>query len=68
MPDEKLRYHVPGMHCDHCVRAITAEVESVAGVTTVDVDLEEKTVAVRGAAIDAAAVRQAIAEAGYEAA
>jgi copper chaperone len=68
MPDEKLRYDVPGMHCDHCVRAITAEVESVDGVTTVDVDLEKKTVAVRGAAIDDAALRQAIAEAGYEAA
>jgi copper chaperone len=67
MPDEKLRYRVPGMHCDHCVRAITAGVEGVDGVTRVDVDLEEKTVAVRGA-IDDAAVRQAIAEAGYEAA
>jgi copper chaperone len=68
MPDEELRYDVPGMHCDHCVRAITAEVESVDGVTTVDVDLEKKTVAVRGTAIDDAALRQAIAEAGYEAA
>jgi copper chaperone len=58
-------YAVAGMTCGHCVSAITAEVGQVAGVEGVDVDLESKTVTVRGDADDAA-VRAAIDEAGYE--
>ena len=58
---------VPGMHCDHCVQAISQEVGKVAGVTEVNVDLAAKTVRVLGTG-DTAAVRAAIEEAGYEAA
>jgi Copper chaperone len=58
---------VPGMHCDHCAHAISQEVGAVAGVTAVHVDLAAKTVRVHGTG-DAAAVRAAIEEAGYEAA
>ena len=36
---EQLTYSVPGMSCDHCRAAVTAEVEQVTGVSTVDVDL-----------------------------
>jgi copper chaperone CopZ len=53
------------MSCGHCVNAITAEVTQVAGVEGVDIDLETKTVSVRGDADDGA-VRAAIDEAGYE--
>ena len=56
---------VPGMTCDHCVRAISGSVADVAGVKTVAVDLASKTVRVTGDA-DAAKVTEAIAEAGYE--
>ena len=58
---------VPDMSCDHCVRAITGEVSCVDGVQHVDVQLTTKTVRVTGPASEAA-VREAIAEAGYEAA
>jgi len=58
-------YSVPGMSCGHCVNAITTEVTKVDGVDGVDIDLETKTVTVRGAATDAA-VREAIDDAGYE--
>ncbi len=59
--------NVPGMSCDHCVRAVSAEVSAVPGVETVDVRLDAKTVRVTGAASEDA-VRAAVAEAGYEAA
>lgn len=59
-------YVVPGMSCEHCRVAVTAEVQQVAGVTSVDVDLESKLVTVHGEAVDDAAVRAAIDEAGYE--
>ncbi len=58
---------VPGMSCDHCVRAISSEVAVVPGVETVDVRLQDKTVFVRGTAAESA-IRAAVAEAGYEAA
>ena len=61
-------YHVPGMHCAHCERAVVEEVSEVEGVSSVDVDLERKLVAVAGDALDDRALRAAIEEAGYEAA
>ncbi len=32
-------YQVSGMTCEHCVRAVTAELTALAGVTGVSVDL-----------------------------
>ncbi len=59
-------YTVPGMHCGHCRAAVTEEVEGVPGVSAVEVDLETKSVTVRGEDLDDGAVRAAIGEAGYE--
>lgn len=64
---EQLTYTVPGMSCGHCRSAITAEVEQVDGVASVDVDLDAKTVTVAGADLDEAAIVAAIDEAGYDA-
>jgi copper chaperone CopZ len=58
-------YAVAGMTCQHCVRSVTEELSEVPDVTGVDVDLATGRVTVTGAA-DAAAVRAAVAEAGYE--
>jgi copper chaperone len=59
-------YSVPAMHCAHCERAVREELLSLHGVDTVDVDLDAKVVTVSGSALDDAAVRAAIVEAGYE--
>jgi copper chaperone len=67
-PMIELTYSVPGMHCAHCERAVHSELEQVAGVESVAVDLETKLVTVRGSQLDDAALRAAIEEAGYEAA
>ena len=56
---------VEGMSCGHCELAITEEVTRVAGVESVDVNLETKLVHVRGTDVDEAAVVSAISEAGY---
>ena len=58
-------YAVAGMTCEHCVRSVTEEVSEVPGVTAVEVDLAGGRVTVQGDADDAA-VRAAVAEAGYE--
>ena len=59
-------YTVTGMTCGHCVRSVTEEVSEVPGVTAVDVDLASGRVTVSGdRPADDAAVRAAVAEAGY---
>jgi copper chaperone len=61
-------YTVPAIHCGHCAAAIKEEVSAAAGVHAVDVDLESKIVTIRGEALSDEALREAIEEAGYEAA
>lgn len=63
---EQLTYGVPAVNCGHCRAAITEEVGKLAGVVSVEVDLDAKRVTVSGAALDDAAVRAAIDEAGFE--
>ena len=66
-PMDETIYRVPAMHCAHCEAAVTEEVGAVAGVDSVEVDLDSKLVTVRGEALDDAAIRAAIDEAGYQA-
>ncbi len=61
-------YAVPAIHCEHCALSIREEVSEIPGVESVEVDLEAKTVTVRGDGVADALVRDAIVEAGYEAA
>ena len=65
---DTITYNVPGMHCGHCTAAVAEELETVAGVDSVVVDLDSKRVTVSGSDLSDEALRAAIAEAGYEAA
>jgi copper chaperone len=65
---ETVTYTVPRIHCAHCGAAIKEEVSELAGVDSVDVDVETKIVTVYGESLDDTALRAAIEEAGYEAA
>lgn len=57
---------VTGMTCGHCVASVTEEVSEVPGVDDVTVDLESGLLTVTSAdPVDDAAVRAAVAEAGY---
>ena len=58
-------YSVPGISCGHCKAAIEGEVGKLAGVDTVEVDVEAKTVRVDGRVTEDE-VRGAVDEAGYE--
>jgi copper chaperone len=60
-------YTVTGMTCGHCVASVTEEVQEIPGVENVDVVLETGELTVRSAApLDAAAVKAAVEEAGYQ--
>jgi copper ion binding protein len=63
---QSLLFNVPGMSCGHCEAAIKREVGSVAGVASVDVDLDSKFVTVRGETLDRDAIVAAIDDAGYD--
>ncbi|MCD9625342.1 cation transporter [Rhabdothermincola salaria] len=58
-------YDVPGISCGHCKTAIETEVGQLTTVTTVDVDIDAKSVRVEGEATEAE-VTAAIDEAGYD--
>jgi copper chaperone len=58
---------VDGMTCGHCVNAVQTEVGKLDGVTDVSVDLASGQVTiVANQTPDAAALREAVEEAGYE--
>lgn len=62
-----LMLSVPGITCGHCAMAISEAVREVPGVTGVEVNIAGKQVCVAGTG-EEAAIRAAIAEAGYAAA
>jgi copper chaperone CopZ len=58
-------YIVAGMHCEHCVHAVTEEVSAVPGVQRVDVQLEDGSLKVTSEApIDLSVIEAAVDEAG----
>ena len=57
---------VSGMTCNHCVLSVREEVSEVAGVKAVEIDLDSGRLSVSGATLNDHAIRQAVAEAGYE--
>jgi copper chaperone len=60
-------FTVVGMTCDHCVRAVSAELSKLDGVERVSVDLASGRVSVESTALlPPADVAAAIDEAGYE--
>ena len=60
-------YTVSGMTCSHCVASITEEVTQIPGVVDVQVDLATGAVTIASqSALEDAAVREAVEEAGYE--
>ncbi len=65
---ETLTYTVPAIHCAHCAASIREEVVEVAGVESVEVDLDSKRVGIHGSELSDEALRAALREADYEAA
>lgn len=60
-------YRVPDVSCDHCVKAITAELTKLGGVQQVGVDLTTKLVTVHhDASVTDADLRAGIEEAGFD--
>ena len=59
-------HDVAGMTCDHCARAVRAEVGAIDGVTDVDVDLGSGSVRITADhPVPTTALRDAVEEAGY---
>lgn len=64
-----MKIHVEGMTCNHCKMRVEKAVSSLDSVTSAEVSLENKEVTVTmkpGHEGDAAAVKAAIKEAGYD--
>jgi copper chaperone CopZ len=60
-------YTVSGMTCGHCVASVTEEVQEIPGVEDVDVVLDSGALTITSTEpIDAATVKAAVEEAGYQ--
>jgi copper ion binding protein len=59
-------YTVTGMTCQHCVMSVSEEVGEVAGVTSVDVELESGRLTVAGDGFADEQIAAAVQAAGYE--
>jgi len=58
---------VTGMTCGHCASSVREEVESIPGVTAVDVDLATGKVTVDSdQGVEPTAIQDAVEEAGYQ--
>ena len=63
---ETRTYTVTGMTCAHCVASVTEEVQEIDGVEAVDVRPRDRPPHRDRSAVDDAAVRAAVEEAGYQ--
>jgi copper chaperone len=58
---------VTGMTCEHCEKAVRAEISAIPGVSQVDVDVASGEVRVLAEPVpDMATLRAAVEEAGYQ--
>jgi copper chaperone len=62
---DQTTYRVTGMTCGHCAAAVTTEVSAVAGVESLEVDVDTGILLVRGDGVSDEEVRAAVDEAGY---
>lgn len=61
-------FSVPGMTCGHCKQAVTTEIGKIAGVSSIDIDLDTKKVTVTSSdPLEWSEVVSAVDEAGFEA-
>lgn len=56
---------IEGMHCQHCVKAVTEALQAVEGVSSVAVSLEAKNAVVEGTAANEA-LKEAIEDIGFD--
>jgi len=60
-------FHVTGMTCDHCVRAVRSHVSALDGVHAVEVELASGTLRVQcEERVEPEAILEAVREAGYD--
>ncbi len=64
---ENLNLKISGMSCDACIGHVSKALQSVAGVSNVNVDLEHGSAYVEGDNLDADKLIAAVEEEGYQA-
>ncbi len=57
---------IEGMQCGHCSSRVKAALEKVAGVTAAEVSHESGVAVVKGESLDAAALRTAVEDQGFD--
>ncbi|WP_062047067.1 copper chaperone CopZ [Bacillus sp. JCM 19034] len=65
---DKIKLHVQGMSCSHCISAIEGSVSQLNGVKMVEVQLDQQTVtvAIDSSLITTSEIKNAIEDQGYD--
>ncbi|XKM13101.1 heavy-metal-associated domain-containing protein [Orbaceae bacterium ac157xtp] len=61
-----MQFTVPDMSCNHCVKAITSEINKLDANAKVEIDLTKKQVVVNNTALTESQVISAINDAGFD--
>lgn len=62
----KKKLYIEGMSCMHCVKHVKEALSEIAGVKSVDVNLEGKYALVEADGVSEEAMKTAVADAGYD--
>lgn len=57
---------ISGMHCQHCVKAVSEALAAVSGVEKVQVYLDQNKAIVEGAALNDGALKEAVEDTGFD--
>lgn len=57
---------IEGMHCQHCVAAVTSALEELKGVSKVAVSLEHNNAVIEADGVSDAAIKEAIEDIGFD--
>lgn len=57
---------IEGMHCQHCVAAVTSALEELSGVTKVVVSLEKNNAVIEAEGVADTAIKEAIEDIGFD--
>ncbi|MDY6030002.1 MAG: heavy-metal-associated domain-containing protein [Acidaminococcaceae bacterium] len=57
---------IEGMHCEHCIGAVTKALQALPGIADVAVSLEKNAAVISGTVLDDAVIKAAIEAVGFD--
>lgn len=62
----KKTIRIEGMSCEHCVNSVTTTLNEIKGISSVVVNLDEKTAVIQAEGVEDSIIKQAIDDIGFD--